>query len=236
MEIETKEEIIIDNIKFNSHSIKINIEDKEVHLSSGLARNFATCKIKDIKNMKYGNKKIIKNGKLLLKCNKKCNQCELCKETEFHVYVGPSRYQRIKGYFCGKNKTYAESENKLHKSKIKAKGIIEEEKAYDLIKEKFKRKREKFITDESIKECKEDIDKCLSTQYHTYNEYGQEILMLESMRIRKNKFGYTFEHNGRIGDDGWYTDIYLHPKCNIQTFKNAMERQFHQRVKLDLSD
>ena len=187
-------------------------------------------KIKDIKSMICDDEEIIKNGKVLVKC-KDCETCPLCEKISFEVYTGPNTFQRVPGYKCGKDNTYSEDITKLKKSKINSKRAIEEKKSFEKVEEKYKRRREKYITEETIKECIKVIKNCLSAEYGTYNEYGHEVIMLESIEIRKSEYGYILTHDGRIGDEGWYNTIRIHKKCNVKKLADELRRTFKHSVK-----
>lgn len=228
MKIETKENFSINDVEMKGRVV-VDIEDEGVTLTQGCYYNFGKCPISKVKRMVCDDNEIIRNGKVLVSCDQ-CDGCPMLQQVELFVYTGPSRGRREPGYYCGKNKVYSEDISKLKKSKIKSKSEIEEKKSYEQVEEKFKRRRAKYITEETIKECIKDIESCLSTEYGTYNEYGHEVLMLESMYVTKNKFGYKFVHDGRIGDDGWYNTIRLHKKCDIDALRGALARRFGKRV------
>lgn len=228
MKIETKEKFVINDIEMEGKVIA-DIEDECVMLTQGCYYNFGKCRISKVKRMVCDDNEIIKNGKVLVSCDK-CDGCPMLQQVKLFVHTGPSCGITEVGYYCGKNKVYSDDISKLKKSKIKSKHDIEEKKSFEQVEERFKRRRAKFITEETIKECINDIKSCLSTEYGTYNEYGHRVVMLESMYIAKNEYGYMFVHDGRIGDDGWYNTIRLHKKCDIDALRSALTGIFGKRV------
>lgn len=113
---------------------------------------------------------------------------------------------------------------------------IELKNKYEEIKERFKYKREKFITEESTKEVIKDIQHCMtpSSDGEAINEYGDYWIRLENIRIDKNKYGYDIYHYGDIGDYGWTSTVYLHKRCNIKVLKEALEKEFKIKVEIDI--
>lgn len=215
-------ELIVNNIVFK-YPQEIEIEDDLLFINKPYKN--AKCNLKEIKEVICDGKTIIKNGKIKVKCSK-CEDCPLCKKIELRIPAGPSSFTIENGFFCGKEKIYSDDIKTLKKSKIKSKHSIELQKCYKKIEEKYKRRREKYITEDTIKTVIKDIEDMLSTEYGTYNEYGHECLMLESIRINKNDYGYELTHDGRIGDNGWYSTIYIHKKCNIRKLEIELRKKY----------
>lgn len=230
MEIQADESLIINDIEMSKTTV--TIDGKEVVLGKPVAHKFGRCDIKKVKKMICNGKEIIRNGKVLVKCDK-CEGCPMLKTTTAFIHTGINVGKRKTIYYCGKNEVYSEELKALKKSKIKSKREIEERRAYECLEERFKRRREKYITEETIKECIDDIQNCLNSEYGTYNEYGHKVVMLENIRITKNDYGYKLTHDGRLGDDGWYNKVRIHKKCDISKLRRALELKFNHRVEME---
>lgn len=218
MEISVKDTVLINNITLNRVTA-VEIEDNKVKFGMG------ECDCKDIKEMLVDEKCIIKNGKLKIGC-KNCDECPMCKEISFEIHISSHTLKREQGFYCGYNKVYSEEIDKLKRSRIRSKSEIELRKSYELIEEKFKYRRQGYITDETIKECINDIKQCMipCEEGHAINEYGHRRIELERIRIYKNDYGYVVYHYGKMGDDGWSSKIYVHKKCDAKRLVSELRR------------
>lgn len=222
------------NIEINGINLKINklvIEDEQVKAYT----NYSETNIKNIKLLKQGDLTIIKNGKFSIKCNKDCKNCPLCKITMFDIYTRPNSFKIGKGYRCGKKGTYSETLEELPSSKIKSKHEIEIRKAYELIDELFIRRKSKYVTDMTIDLLIEEIDDALTPNMcEHYDEYGHERIELETIEIRKNKYGYTLWYHGRMGDYGLSSTVYLNRKCNVEEIASALRNRYYKTYRTNI--
>ena len=233
MELKVKKQLIIDHIQLNNITT-VTINENEVIFGRPYFYKIGKCNIQDIQKMIIDGHQIIKNGKILITC-KVCETCPRCSEVKCSVYLNPNIYKQESCYYCDYKQVYAEEKNTLKKSNIKGKWEIELKKTYDVINNEFKYKREKYITEQSIKKCIDDIYYCMEpvNPQDAINEYGHKRIELEEIRINKNDYGYQVYHNGRIGDYGWTSKIYLHKKCNISKLYDALTYEFHINIKME---
>ena len=233
MEITAEKELQFNSLLFGKNArVEINEVKKEVQLN--IAYNKGICNLEDVKELIIDNKIIIKNGEIKTRCEE-CTGCIFCKNIRIDVYSTPRTFEIEEGFYCGYKKTYSETIENLKRSKIKRKSDIELKKAYEKINEKFKYRRERFITEESIKEVISDIEQCMtpSMEMEAVDEYGHLRIELEKIRLLKNKYGYSVSHYGKMGDNGWASEIYLSGKCNIDKLENELRKKF-SKIENDL--
>ena len=223
MEINVKNNLLINNVLLKGATSVEVTEDNIVRFGRSPFYNMGECKCKDINKLLIDDKEIIKNGKLLVDCWD-CHDCPICKKVDFGIYLTPHTFKREKGYYCGKNKVYSENIDNLKNSRVKSKGEIELKNSYKIIEDKFKYRREKYITSKSIKECVDDIEDCMnpSNERDAINEYGHKRIELEQIRLYKNDIGYTVNHYGIIGDYGWSSKIYIHKRCDVNKLASVL--------------
>lgn len=228
MELNIRGEIEINGIKIDA--TKLIIKDGKVKAYT----NYAENSLKDIKQLRHGNLTIIKDGKLALKCNNHCKDCPMCEDARLEVYTNPNTFRIMWGYRCSNKGTYSETLEKLPTSKIKSEHEIELKRAYEQINDKFARRRTKYVTDETIKMLISEIDDALTpNMYEHYNEYGHERIELETVEIRKNKYGYTLWYDGRMGDYGLSSTIYLNKKCDVDAVIDALKSRYYRKYRTD---
>ena len=230
--IEPRQNITIDNITVYARLIELTDTQVEIpHIR-------LTADTRRIKDLHYEDgRQIIKNGKILIECNKDCENCPMHETTRFEVFITSHTFRTEKGHKCNKRKVYSETIEELPYSRQKAKWKIELRKQYEGIHEKFKYRRSPYITEESIKEVIDDIHTCMtpSVDGDLINEYGHKRLELEKIELSKNDYGYEVYHYGRMGDYGWSSTVRLHRNCNMRELESALRREFNTSFKVDYS-
>lgn len=218
---------IRDNIQINGIDLKatrLEITDTGIKAYT----NYVEAPISNIKLLEHGNIKIIEDGKLALKCDNNCKDCPMCEDARLEVYTNPNSYKLEWAYRCSKSDTYSERIEDLPFSRTKSKKEIELKKAYELIKEHFLYRRTDYVTKESLKKVFDNIDDALTpNMYEHYNEYGHVRIELETIEIRKNRYGYTLWYDGRMGDYGLSSRIYLSDKCDVGLMASELRNRYY---------
>lgn len=227
MIIPTRQDIQIDHIQIYAHEIEITGNEVKIPQSR------LQAKIKDIKDLHYGNTQLIKDGEVKLTCTKNCSNCPMHKRINFEVYITSHSFRNVEGHKCCNRNVYDDDIEHLPFSRQKSKWKIELYKQYEGINEKFKYRRTPYITEKSIEEIVQDIRDCMtpSVDGDLIDEYGHERLELECIELRQNAYGYEVYHHGRMGDYGWSSTIRLHRNCDMDAVESALRKKFRTTFK-----
>lgn len=132
-------------------------------------------------------------------------------------YTSSVTREVVEGNYCECNGTYSISIDELPQSKCQSEWEMEQKLTYDNVNKKFYRRQQKYITEETIKECLEDIGDAMtpSVDGDLIDEYGHKRLRITSIRLYKNKYGFEMVHYGDMGDCGWSSTVYIHKRCDM---------------------
>lgn len=231
MEINIDGGVIINGVNLKSR--KIRIENGRV----GLYLDYTDLPVNAIKHLATSNMDIVKDGKIVLNCNNDCLRCPMCEDYQFRIYAQPRSFTLENGYRCALKGKFAENIAALAKSRVKHASEIEVKKGFDVVNKKFYRKQAKYITEQTIKEVITEIDECLTPQmYEHYDEYGGVRIDLDSIHIEDKKYGYILTCDGRMGDYGLYTKIYIHKRCDIQALKSRLRDRYYKKYRTDIKE
>lgn len=230
MEFKIKDGVIeIDGVELKARRVRIEDGKAKLYL------DYTELPIKQIEHLASPNLEIVKDGKVALTCNNDCINCPMCEKYRFEIYSAPSRYSIEWGYKCAKKSRYSETLEDLPKSRIKYASTIEVKKGFDVIKQKFYRKSRNTVTKATIKEVIEEIDDALvPNMAENWDEYGHSRIELNEIDIRQNKYGYTLDYHGRMGDYGLHSQIYIHKNCDIQLLKQKLRDRYYRKYRTEI--
>jgi len=117
---------------------------------------------------------------------------------------------------------------------------VERQANKKIIEEKFKYKRQKYITEQTVKEIIKQINYDMNNgSEQTYiDEYGNVRLSLDNIRIfPKAEICPNLRYNGRKGDYQFNDEIILHPRCNFDKIKQELEKYYlpeNKRLRIEM--
>lgn len=231
MIIRTQSPVILNGMEFDCNQVEIT--DNSVSVNHGWK---TVCKLplNNVKELSFNGGTIFKDGKFSFECSGKCRSCPMMEIKELDVYISPGTYRRGSIHYCNRRERYSEDIEKLPTSRMKYTSDLRLRKAYGGIKDKFLRKGVKHITQETVKECINDIESCMTpnSEGEAYNEYGHYHIELEQVEIRENKYGYSVYHHGRMGDYGWTSNILIHKRCDKDKLYSALRKRYGNVVSI----
>lgn len=96
------------------------------------------------------------------------------------------------------------------------------------VKAKYKYRREKFVTEHTIRFVIGRVREAMNSGMdgHYIDEYGHYRLTMDKMNVTPWDWGYRLSCYGSMGDDGWFVEILIPPRCNLEDLRRACVLEF----------